>query len=74
MPKLRPLTPKTICDILQQHGFRKVRQTGSHIIMRLDIKIGDSRTVPVPNHSEVAVGTLKSIISQSGLDAALFRK
>ena len=74
MPKLRPLTPKEVCGILQSHGFVKARQAGSHIIMRLDLKGGDSRTVPIPNHSEIAVGTLKSIISQSGLDAGLFRR
>jgi predicted RNA binding protein YcfA (HicA-like mRNA interferase family) len=35
---------------------------------------GDSITVPVPNHKEIAVGTLKSIISMSKLDDSLFRK
>jgi hypothetical protein len=35
---------------------------------------GASHTVPVPLHSEVRKGTLKSIIRQSGLDQALFMK
>lgn len=74
MPKLRPLLPKVVCGILQDHGFVNVRQAGSHIMMRLELKGGDSRTVPVPNHTEIAVGTLKSIIQQSGLDASLFRR
>ncbi len=52
----------------------KLLQSGSHIIMRLgDDKTG-GRTVPVPNHREIAVGTLKSIIAQSGPPADLFRK
>lgn len=42
--------------------------------MRLDDEKSGGRTVPVPNHREIAVGTLKSIISQSGLPAELFRK
>jgi predicted RNA binding protein YcfA (HicA-like mRNA interferase family) len=42
--------------------------------MRLDDEKSGGRTVPVPNHREIAVGTLKSIIAQSGLAADLFRK
>ena len=69
MPKLRPLSAAEVCKILATHGFVKARQAGSHIIMRLDLPGGDSRTVPVPNHREIAKGTLKSIIAQSALDA-----
>jgi predicted RNA binding protein YcfA (HicA-like mRNA interferase family) len=74
MPKLRPLPPAEVCRILAAHDFVRVRQSGSHIIMRRELPGGDSATVPVPNHREVATGTLKSIIELSGLDAALFRK
>ncbi len=74
MPKLRPLTPAETCRILAAHGFVRVRQTGSHIILRRELPGGDSATVPVPNHREIAKGTLKSIINLSGLDAGLFRK
>ena len=74
MPKLRPLPPAVICRILAAHGFVRMRQAGSHIIMRRELPDGDSATVPVPNHREVATGTLKSIIRLSGLDAQLFRK
>ena len=73
MPKLRPLSPAEICRILSAHGFVRERQTGSHIIMRRNLPGGDSSTVPVPNHREVAKGTLKSIITLSGLDDRLFR-
>lgn len=71
MPKLRPLPPSEICRILAAHGFVRDRR---HIIMRRNLPGGDSATVPVPNHREVAKGTLKSIISLSGLDDRLFRK
>jgi predicted RNA binding protein YcfA (HicA-like mRNA interferase family) len=74
MPKLRPLPPAEVCRILQAHGFVQRRQTGSHIIMRRELADGDSATVPVPNHREIAKGTLKSIIALSGLDPNLFRK
>jgi predicted RNA binding protein YcfA (HicA-like mRNA interferase family) len=42
--------------------------------MRRNLPGGDSATVPVPNHREVAKGTLKSIIALSGLEDRLFRK
>jgi predicted RNA binding protein YcfA (HicA-like mRNA interferase family) len=42
--------------------------------MRLEETKTGGRTVPVPNHHEIAIGTLKSIITQSGLPADLFRK
>ena len=74
MPKLRPLPAAEVCKILTKHGFAKVRQAGSHIIMQKALNDGDSITVPVPNHKEIAIGTLKSIISMSKLDDSLFRK
>jgi predicted RNA binding protein YcfA (HicA-like mRNA interferase family) len=55
--------------ILARHGFVQVRQRGSHVIMK-DVKSG--RIVPVPDHSELARGTLTGIIRQSGLSKALF--
>jgi len=33
---------------------------------------GSTVTVPVPDHKEIRVGTLMSIIRQSGLDRSLF--
>jgi len=57
--------------ILEQHGFVLVRQKGSHMILQKRSDTG-SRTVPVPDHDEIRIGTLMSIIRQSGLDRALF--
>ena len=34
MPKLRVFSARQVCDILQEHGFTKSRQSGSHIVMR----------------------------------------
>ena len=55
-----------ICSILKRHGFRNVRQRGSHIVMQRPFE-GGTTTVPVPNHREVRLGTLGSIIRQSGV-------
>lgn len=71
MPKLRIMSGKEVCRILDQHGFVEVRQRGSHIIMQK--KTGDSTiTIPVPNHKEIRSGTLLSIIRQSGLNRTVF--
>jgi len=64
--KLRVLSATEVCEILEQNGFIQVRQRGSHIIMQK--KLPDtSITVPVPNYPELKIGTLKSIIRQSGI-------
>lgn len=48
-----------------------VRQRGSHVVhQRVDAK--GTVTVVVPDHKEVAIGTIASIIRQSGLDRTLF--
>jgi len=64
--KLRVLSGKSVCGILARHGFAEIRQRGSHIIMQK--RIADSTiTIPVPNHGELQLGTLQSIIRQSGI-------
>ena len=66
MGKLRILSGKDVCRILKLHGFIEVRQRGSHIVMQR--KTEDSTiTVPVPDHKEIRMGTLQSIIRQSGI-------
>ena len=71
MGKLRVFSAKQVCQILIEHGFLQVRQRGSHIIMQK--KIDESTiTIPVLNYSEIKIGTLQSIIRQSGLPRSLF--
>jgi predicted RNA binding protein YcfA (HicA-like mRNA interferase family) len=69
--KLRTLSGKEVCKILIIFGFKEVRQKGSHIIMQKSIE-DTTITIPVPNHNELKVGTLQSIIRQSGLPKELF--
>ena len=68
---MRTRSGKEICAILRQHGFERIRQKGSHIIMQKAV-FGSTITVPVPDHKEIRIGTLMSIIRQSGLDRSLF--
>ncbi len=71
MGKLRVLSGKHVCSILARHGFLEVHQRGSHIVMQK--RLSDTTiTVPVPNHDELRVGTLQSIIRQSGVPKSEF--
>lgn len=71
MGRLRVFSGKELCRLLSQHGFQQVRQRGSHAVMQK--RTGNSTvTVPVPMHDEIRIGTLQSIIRQSGLARQLF--
>ncbi|MCD6489112.1 MAG: type II toxin-antitoxin system HicA family toxin [Thermodesulfobacterium sp.] len=52
MSKLKVLSGREVCKILQKYGFKEVRIT---------------ITVLVPDHKEIKKGTLISIIRQSGV-------
>ena len=71
MAKLRVLSGREVCKILSKHGFSKVRQKGSHILMQKKVR-DTTVTVPVPDHDELKRGTLLGIIQQSGLPRSLF--
>ena len=66
MAKLRVHSGNDVCKILEKHGFNEVRRRGSHIVMQK--KTPESTvTIPIPDHKELRLGTLRSIIRQSGL-------
>jgi predicted RNA binding protein YcfA (HicA-like mRNA interferase family) len=68
---LRVLSGRDVCRILSRHGFVEVRRRGSHIVMQR--REGEATlTVPVPDHAELRIGTLLSIIRQSHLPRSLF--
>lgn len=69
--KLKTLSGKEVCKILSANGFNLIRQKGSHIIMQKKFE-NTTITVPVPNHSEIKIGTLLSIIRQSKIERSYF--
>lgn len=72
MSKLPVLSGKQVCKILEKIGYHKDHQTGSHIVLRQE----DSphRRLTVPDHKELAKGTLRAIVRQAGLTADEFKK
>lgn len=71
MGRLKVLSGQEICEILSSRGFEIVRQRGSHIVVQKKSE-NSTITVPVPNHKEIKIGTLKSIIRQSKLPSSDF--
>ena len=63
----RPLPFREVRRRLQAAGFDVVSQRGSHVKFAKETDDG-VRTAIVPQHSEVAVGTLRSILRQAGLN------
>lgn len=60
------------CRILSAHGFEEVRRRGSHVVMQKADPDGTT-TAPVPDHAELRIGTLMSIIRQSGVPRSEFK-
>ncbi|WP_414621873.1 type II toxin-antitoxin system HicA family toxin [Calothrix sp. CCY 0018] len=69
MSKLPNISGKECIKALEKIGFYQKRQEGSHIIMRRDEPFTQ---VVVPNHSEIAKGTLRAIIRDIELSVEEF--
>lgn len=69
MPKLPQLNGREVVKIFQRFGWVIVRQRGSHIIL---VKENHNATLSVPDHKEVAQGTLRGLIRIAGLTAEEF--
>ena len=64
MPPLPILSGLDIVRAFNLIGWEVARQRGSHIIM---IKEGSNVTLSIPDHKEVARGTLRSLIRAADL-------
>jgi predicted RNA binding protein YcfA (HicA-like mRNA interferase family) len=72
MPASIPLLkPKEVTKAFQKLGWEIARHKGSHIIL---VKEGHIATLSVPNHPEVARGTLRGLISRAGISLEEFLK
>lgn len=60
MPKLPHVSGAEIQRALERLGFQKIRQTGSHAVMKRDAK-----GCVVPMHGEVKIGTLAGLLRQA---------
>jgi predicted RNA binding protein YcfA (HicA-like mRNA interferase family) len=63
------LRPGEVIRAFERLGWEVVRRRGSHIILT---KQGSHATLSVPDHAEVARGTLRALITRAGLTEAVF--
>ena len=70
MPKLPIISGKDLVKAFAKIGYEVDHQTGSHIILRHNIP--PHRRLTIPNHKEIAKGTLRAIIRQAGLSREEF--
>jgi predicted RNA binding protein YcfA (HicA-like mRNA interferase family) len=64
MATLPALSGQEVVRIFESFGWNVARQRGSHIIMT---KQGEIATLSIPNHKEIAKGTLRSLIRSANL-------
>ncbi len=70
MPKLPVVSGIEAIKAFSKIGYEIDHQTGSHIILRQ--RNYPHRRLTVPNHREVAKGTLRGLIKQAGLTVEEF--
>ena len=70
MPKIPIVSAIKVIKVLSKIGYEADHQTGSHIILRH--REMPHKRLTVPNHQEIARGTLKAIIEEAGLTVQEF--
>jgi predicted RNA binding protein YcfA (HicA-like mRNA interferase family) len=63
---------REVVKALSKIGYQFDRQRGSHIILRQGMS--PFRRLTVPDHAEVAKGTLRSIIREAGITVEAFKE
>ena len=71
MPPIPLLNGRKVVRVFEQLGWQVVRQRGSHIIM---VKDGHIATLSIPDHKEVARGTLRRLINVAKITVGDFVK
>jgi predicted RNA binding protein YcfA (HicA-like mRNA interferase family) len=69
MPSLPVMSGRKVVRVFESLGWQVARQRGSHIIM---VKIDHDATLSIPDHKEVAKGTLRTLIRSANLTIAEF--
>lgn len=64
MAKLRRVSGNEAIRALERLGFKRVRQQGSHVILKKQTAEGEIGCV-VPLHRELAIGTLRGLLRQA---------
>jgi len=69
---LPQVSGREVVAALAKIGYERDRQKGSHIVLRQTVY--PYRRLVVPDHKEIAKGTLRVIIKQAGLTVEEFNE
>jgi predicted RNA binding protein YcfA (HicA-like mRNA interferase family) len=69
MVKLPAVSGAEAVRAFQRAGWRRDRQRGSHVVL---VRSGHIASLSVPQHRELAPGTLRALIRASGLSVDQF--
>ena len=73
MPSWGRLSGEQVIRALERMGFQRVRQRGSHVVLKRQVA-GSEVGCVVPLHKELATGTLLGILKQAGISSDEFSK
>ncbi len=71
MSVLPGVSGRQVVAALAKLGYEKDRQKGSHMVLRQTV--APHRRLSIPDHKEIAKGTLRAIIKQAGLTVEEFK-
>ena len=69
MPRLPVVSGAEVVRAFERNGWRVDRQRGSHVIL---VRSGHIASLSVPQHREIAPGTLRSLIRAAGISVEEF--
>ncbi len=69
MPRLPLLSGRDVVKVFESLGWQVARQSSSHVIM---VREGQTASLSVPNHKEVARGILRGLLRSANITAAEF--
>lgn len=73
MPELRKVSGEEAIRALERMGFTRVRQRGSHVILKKMTPSGAVGCV-IPLHRELKIGTLRGALKQAKIEPDEFQE
>ncbi len=71
MSRLANISGKEAAAAFQKAGWHAIGQVGSHLVL---VKEGVRANLSVPQHKELSIGTLRSLIRNAGMTVEEFLK
>ena len=69
MGRLNNISGKEAAKVFSKAGWHRVGQVGSHLMMS---KPGERANLSIPQHKELSVGTLRSLIQLANMSVEQF--